>query len=508
MFEVVIVEDKKITREGLVQLIDWTSINARVIGAFDSGQAAIEFLRHNNAHIVITDIEMENGTGMELSAFIHEHMPAVKIIIISAYERFSYAHQAIQYGVFSYVLKPIADKELLDRVADATHQIMKDREAHALASLMTLQELSTTLEAHLMNRAVDPSMLEQAFETLQNKLDFTRATMFVIRGYGERISMPKLKEEIIRSGKKIMLLQCGTLLAGIIFDDKKLDKRYFENLYHIFKFSKKIRIGVGIQVHHPAQLKESYTSALHAYRYGFLHSLDMITFYERIDEDLYVEKKKDHTLYMDTSYLIKCVEAEWDDEAETYINTMLAKWKAVNSNITHMINQCSDSISRLTTELSIHADTLAPEHVLAELELITCLAELRSYMKDKLKLISDEVKKHKSQKIRPIVKLALSYSLEHIEEVGMSLKSIASELNTSYVYLSKAFKEDYQVGYTEYMNLYRIELAKKLLSSPHAKISEICTRVGLEQKNFYVLFKKHVGKTPKEYQNKHILNVI
>lgn len=507
MFDIVIVEDKKITREGLVQFIDWASINARVVGAFDCGQSAIEFLSHNKAHIIITDIEMENGNGMELSAYIHERMPQIKIIIISAYERFSYAHQAIQFGVFSYVLKPIAEKELLDKVRRATHQIMKDREVQALASLVTLQELSTTLEAYLMSRAVDPSMLEQVFETLQSELDFTRATAFVLRGYGERISMRRLKEEVASSGKKIMLLQCGTLLAGVIFDDKPLDKLYFENLYNIFKFCKKVRIGVGINVGTPAELKKSYESALQAYRYGFLHNLDMITFYERIREDLHMEKKKDRALYLDTSYLIKCMEAEWDDEAEKYIDMMSAKWKAVNSSITHMIDQCRESISRLTSELSVNSDAFAPETVQADLELITCLAELQSYMKESMESISNEVKKNKSQKIRPIVKLALSYSLENIEEVGLNLKFIANKLNTSYVYLSKAFKEDYQIGYTEYMNLYRIELAKKHLSTPHVKIGDVCAQIGLEQKNFYFLFKKYMGMTPKEYQSKNFPNV-
>lgn len=503
MFDIVIVEDKKITRDGLVQLIDWVSINARVVGAFDSGQSAIEFLSHNKVHIVITDIEMENGNGMELSAYIHERMPQTKIIIISAYERFSYAHQAIQLGVFSYVLKPIAEKELLDKVRHAAHQIKKDREVHALASLVALQELSTTLEAYLMSRVVDPSMLEQAFETLQSELDFTRATAFVIRGYGERISMRRLKEEVASSGKKIMLLQCGTLLTGVIFDDKPLNRIYFEDLYKIFKFSRKVRIGVGINVGTPAELKESYESALQAYRYGFLHSLDMVTFYERIRVDLHVEKKKDSTLYLDTSYLIKCMEAEWDIEAAEYIDKMSMKWKAGNSSITHMINQCSESISRLTSELSVHADAYAPETVLADFELITCLAELQNYMKESMRSISSEVKKNKTQKIRPIVKLALSYSLDHIEEIGLSLKFIANKLNTSYVYLSKAFKEDYQIGYTEYMNLYRIELAKKHLSTPHVKIGDVCARIGLEQKNFYFLFKKYMGMTPKEYQSKN-----
>jgi two-component system response regulator YesN len=505
MFDIVIVEDKKITREGLVQFIDWASISARVVGAFDCGQSAIEFLSHNKVHIIITDIEMDHGNGLELAAYVHERMPQIKIIMISAFAEFSYAHQAIQYGVFSYVLKPIAEVELLEKVREATHQIMKDREVHALASLVALQELGSTLEAYLMSRAVDPFLLEHAFETLQSQLDFTRATVFVLREYGERVSMRRLKEEVASSGQKIMLLQCGTLLAGVIFDDKLIDKAYFQNFHNLLSFSAKIRIGVGFNVDTPVQLKESYESALHTYRYGFLHNLDRVTFYERIQDDLQVER--DSMLYLDTSYLIKCMEAEWDVEAVVYIDKMTAKWKASNSSITHMMNQCSESISRLTSELLIDTDALAPKTVQKELELITCLAELQSFMKEKMQSIANEVKNNKSQKIRPIVKLALSYSLDHIEEVGLNLKFIASQINTSYVYLSKAFKEDYQVGYTEYMNHYRIELAKKLLSAPDAKIGDVCARIGLEQKNFYFLFKKYMGITPKEYQSKNYPDV-
>lgn len=171
---------------------------------------------------------MDHGNGLELAAYVHERMPQIKIIMISAFAEFSYAHQAIQYGVFSYVLKPIAEVELLEKVREATHQIMKDREVHALASLVALQELGSTLEAYLMSRAVDPFLLEHAFETLQSQLDFSRATVFVLREYGERVSMRRLKEEVASSGRKIMLLQCGTLLAGVIFDDKPIDKVFSE----------------------------------------------------------------------------------------------------------------------------------------------------------------------------------------------------------------------------------------------------------------------------------------
>ena len=105
--------------------------------------------------------------------------------------------------------------------------------------------------------------------------------------------------------------------------------------------------------------------------------------------------------------------------------------------------------------------------------------------------------------IRPIVKLALEYSMAHIDDVSLNLKYIAEHLKISYAYLSKAFKEDFGKSYTEYMNLYRIELAKKKLMESDDKVYEICEQIGLEPKNFHYLFKKYEGITPKEFKVIH-----
>jgi len=77
---------------------------------------------------------------------------------------------------------------------------------------------------------------------------------------------------------------------------------------------------------------------------------------------------------------------------------------------------------------------------------------------------------------------------------------ISKELGVSYVYLSRAFKEDLGVNYTEYINSYRIEKAKEHLKAKDMKINEVCKLIGLEPKNFHFLFKKYEHMTPYEYQ--------
>lgn len=93
--------------------------------------------------------------------------------------------------------------------------------------------------------------------------------------------------------------------------------------------------------------------------------------------------------------------------------------------------------------------------------------------------------------------------MAHIDDVSLNLKTIADHLKISYAYLSKAFKEDFGKSYTEYMNLYRLELAKQQLLESDDKVYEICERIGLETKNFHFLFKKYEGITPKEFKMLH-----
>ena len=145
-----------------------------------------------------------------------------------------------------------------------------------------------------------------------------------------------------------------------------------------------------------------------------------------------------------------------------------------------------------------------PVQIRRELSACDSRASLRQVMRTRLETCFKLASEQKAQVVRPIVKLALEYSIKHINQPELNLKAIAHKLGVSYVYLSKAFKEDFQKGYSEYIALYRIELAKDYLLEPHAHVYEVCAKVGLEPKNFHGLFKKYTGMTPKTYQARNV----
>lgn len=116
MYKVVIVEDEKRVRQGIVMGTDWSKINCIVMGEAANGEEGIEIIRKCKPDIVITDIRMPKITGIEMVQKLHEEGMEPKVIFLTAYDEFTYAQQAIQLGAVNYLLKPFRDGQLEEAV--------------------------------------------------------------------------------------------------------------------------------------------------------------------------------------------------------------------------------------------------------------------------------------------------------------------------------------------------------------------------------------------------------
>lgn len=112
MFRVFIVDDEKMIRDGLVKTIPWGEWGIEVAGTADNGKTALKMIRNTRPHIILTDIRMPKMDGLELTKRVREELPAARVVVLSGYDDFSYAQQAIRYGVFDYILKPVWAEEL------------------------------------------------------------------------------------------------------------------------------------------------------------------------------------------------------------------------------------------------------------------------------------------------------------------------------------------------------------------------------------------------------------
>ena len=111
MLKVFLVEDEIVMREGIKKNIDWEKEGFSFTGEASDGELAFPMIQKLHPDILITDIRMPFMDGLELSRLVKREFPNIKIIILSGYDEFEYAQEAVHIQAEEYILKPIdADK--------------------------------------------------------------------------------------------------------------------------------------------------------------------------------------------------------------------------------------------------------------------------------------------------------------------------------------------------------------------------------------------------------------
>lgn len=112
MYKLIIVDDEQEVRDGLVELIDWTSIGFHVVQCMADGREAMAYLQTNDVDVVLTDIKMTFVSGLELAKFIYDTRRNIRVVLLSGYQEFHLAQEAIRYQVVHYLLKPTEVDEM------------------------------------------------------------------------------------------------------------------------------------------------------------------------------------------------------------------------------------------------------------------------------------------------------------------------------------------------------------------------------------------------------------
>lgn len=127
MYKVMLVDDEKLILQGLKNIINWSDLGQEVVHLAETGIEALEKFEHEPVDIVITDINMPGLTGLELIKSIKKLNKEVKFIILSGYDEFSYAKEAIKYGVENYILKPVNEDELEEALIEVGNKIKEKK---------------------------------------------------------------------------------------------------------------------------------------------------------------------------------------------------------------------------------------------------------------------------------------------------------------------------------------------------------------------------------------------
>ena len=123
MKKVMIVEDEELILQGIRNILDWESLGLEVVHMAHDGVEALEMWEKEPVHIVVTDISMPEMDGLELLRKIREKEEQVRFIILTGYDEFNYAREAIRLEVENYILKPIDEEELERQLRETVEKL-------------------------------------------------------------------------------------------------------------------------------------------------------------------------------------------------------------------------------------------------------------------------------------------------------------------------------------------------------------------------------------------------
>ena len=140
MTNVLIVDDEKIEREGLKYLLSREEGERNVFEA-SNGKQALQIIRSEDIQLVLTDIKLPHMDGLELSRRAKEENPALQIIIFSGYSDFTFAQEAIRYGVTEYILKPVNPEDFHKVIQKELRRVCFYLNLNARQSLLLFQDV-------------------------------------------------------------------------------------------------------------------------------------------------------------------------------------------------------------------------------------------------------------------------------------------------------------------------------------------------------------------------------
>lgn len=533
MYKVMIVDDEAVVRIGLKNTIHWNEHGFELIGDYASGREAWDAVELDKPDLVISDISMPFMDGLELARLITEQYPYIKIVILTGYDEFDYAQQAIRLKVSDFILKPITAQEirlLLDGIKAEMDEEKQRREDLSRLNSQLKQSLPLLKERFLERLVtVGLSKVEIAdrfsyFKLPSEALHYLVMVVDIDDFGGRELTSYEHEAEFLRfvafdvfqeTLERDHVLSFRTReerMVAIIFGQSNEINLYEEVFslaeevrYHIEKYLKfTVTIGIGRTSTHATQLPSSYKSALSALDYRFLLGKN------RVISIIDIEGKSSMSMPMLLDWdrkLATAVKTGAIQEAFQLIEMGIAELKSLLVPIEVCLLQMQkvvliliNSIQELVTHE--HEPTLEQRIKLMDVYKFKTLDEMEVWLRNLVSSAIATIADNRNHLTSMQIRRGVEYIDTNYANEKMSLQDLCRHVLMSTSYFSLVFKQHTGETFIEYLTRVRISKAKELLNNSTLKLYEIAEKVGYKDPNYFsMLFKKHTGITPKDYRD-------
>ncbi|MFR0018837.1 MAG: response regulator [Paraclostridium sp.] len=489
MYKLYLLDDEPFILEGLKYIIDWEEYGFDVVGTSSNGEDGFNFIKNEDVDLIITDIMMPKMTGLELISNLKKINHNAKFIVLSAFQEFQYAKEAISMGAENYLTKPIDEDELIQTIEGVKKKIEKIK-LEKVDTKIFKNDLILKLICNKNNDGVlDRLRLEGV------NLNYKNLCVVIL----EFAEGGNINNHILNYIDNLNYEYCVNLQNQIliIMDKESINKDTLRNLKDDLSSitNEQIYISRGKYVDSIDNLNCSYQSAKDIHEYKLVYP--NISWIREYKEKSYNLENID---YIDFDNLKKLLLNKDNKESLNYIESIFSKLKkdenlTVKQIKTKSIEVFLNVYNYFNDSKIIKGLDLYLEKVINSVNLEQIQIELNNMIKHRQSKLEET-----DDSISPII-LKLLRNIEKNYSKDLNLKEISETYNINSIYLGQLFQKETGILFSDYLNNFRVNKAKNLLVETSLKAAEIGELVGYANKNyFYRKFKDIVGITPSEWR--------
>ena len=527
MYKIMLADDEGIVIDALKFIIEKEFGDICQVEHAKTGRSVIELAENFRPDIAIMDIQMPGINGIEAMKEIRESNPNMIFIVMSAYDKFDYAKEAIRLGVLEYITKPMERNRIVNVLKQAMGIVDRERQKRK-NELETKEKLETVvpiLESGLIYNILFQEHFEEDIESYKTLLGISEKHGYMLavvygetqegnhmtNAVGSSVKIQNHYREIREDLKEYFSGVIGGIMGNKIavlvpYEHENMD--YNERISLIEKAREaaramrkhsdiSFRIGIG-DVQEISALAESYNKAVRALTIttssvAHVDDLSLSCEYEEnypihLEKELFAEVEKgnvEQAIEVARRFFDWMVEYKQNNPMDVRLKTLeFVLWAEhisyEKSGMIYQFNSRNDYLQAVMEGNDFSA--------------------LREWFVTKIRVACQNISGKRREKSNCMVEMAKEYIDGHYSK-DISLDDVSRIVNISPYYFSKIFKDETGVNFIEYLTGIRIEKAKELLSTAEYSMKEICVMVGYTDPNYFSRsFKKNVGVTPTEYR--------
>lgn len=533
MIKMMVVDDEPVIREGIVTVVDWQSLGIEVVGTAGNGRDGMARALAKKPDIVITDIRMPIMDGIHFARELKEKLPKVRVVFLTGYNEFAYAREAIRIGAADYLLKPVNTEDLTGLVGRLADEVRQEN-----ATVVSRNQETVLLKENLpmmRNRCVKRffrgelglRQFQERAKTLGMRFGEAEYQVIILCidyyyqliASGEReagllkYAMSNIAEESLGTNGQAAVCDEGEArLMVILSTDEEIrgiTRKCKEIQFCMRKYyGVSVSVSIGKKVGTLMELKQSYQTADEAMderikqgssqiivRDGEAREAsDSTRLFLAPDEE---QNLSDAVRLLDKTRVYDTLELIF----EKYVMQQDIGRKGIEQLCMYLV---------LIAMRQLEHFSISPQEALGknyyyynEISKYETAEDLEMWMKDIYGTALAAVDRQSNHKYKGIVAGGIAYAMEHFAE-SIQVGDVAQATYVTPNYFSKVFKEETGENFTDWLNKYRIEQAKKRMDAePETKVYIIAEETGFsDYKYFAFIFKKYTGYTPTSYRNR------